>query len=1523
MSPATSEILIDPAAYGVLRSGQSETIVFDFSITDGLAAVTNQLTVTISGRNDAPIALDDVFTVEGAGPHQLAVLDNDVDVDGDSLSIVSVSAISALGTVEIGLDGSMIYNPAAGYVGVETFSYTVSDGQETVTAEVSISVDNNTVDTIAPTVDRIYRSEPINALTDSDSLKFRVFFNEQVSGIDANDFVVLGTTAEITDIELVGENDYDITVAGGDLAALNARVGLSISETAEIEDLSGNPLLVPVIVVDSETFEVRNGQQHHFVTSVVSVPADAANPSSTTAAITAYAVHAGLLMAWIDFDADGQYQDDEKIFDSIALSAGLNLLTFDVPAGATIGMTDAVFRWASTYEDEVWLNGSEELTVMISSVDSGSVQVSLRQPGVIGWTTHDKQFEVLVDEQVVYRSPVESIVRVGLTGSDGDDQFRWPGELAGLDGVIDIDGGKGFDSLSLQNPETGLDLTSEFLWSVQAIDAIRLDDNVPNTISMTAEDIRDLPSHSSESLRVYLDPDDHLDFRSHLYRTSNTFALDGRLATRIGELSADVFPFFAPFDVLGKNWTNPLEPTDVNGSGDITALDALVIINELNRKQFVVGDSTTLVDPNVAPAAFPGFYYDVTQDGEVTALDALRVINRLNAGFRQEPMATGGGLPGTSVTISRAEFDPDRETTVTFRDSDGYRVTVNASSVTATSVTAPIPIWMDFDTLEFRTATVEVIVTQTDASGKQTKVFAENAITIDDLPQPDLPVGVLTRTYFSSLVSVSSQAIFDLREIATASENTVNVNSVVAEIQQVTASYQTIIDGVNSLLAGTIDRLELGSIQTAGGPIDLFLDIEGLAQFDRVVATWVTPNVESNEIQTLETFSAFQLAPIQIQQNSSSAEQSLDDLDEVERMFGPSANANVAEFRTKMEILRDITPLAASAVAIGVFVVAPSLLTGVTVAAISALSLYYLSGVSLAGTSAIQAMEGSNALLTRGDATQSTFEESTKFAEESSNTIAREMILQGVLAGLPSRIATNGAAAKAANDLLSQGSAVRDAIGTLDGDQPSIAKQIIDSFETIRENLDNSNTGISVDVSSLSFDVPKGGEATMTDKIVITNQGDEPVNVSLSNASSDYTVSPASGSIAAGGSLEVTVTLQQSTFNRQLQDSPQTFDSEILVKDAEGETIETVAVDVVVTAGDVTPSAEILEIIVPPGGVGATTFSLSNTGPIGSISNYELTTNTASNVNIVPVSGSNNRLPTNDPAEFNIEVRNIDPENLPTDLKLIVRQTDFDPAKETPVQIRVIMQQNVGITIDAEPDLRTSEDDSSAEHTATFTVRLDSRPTSDVTIQIMSSDDTEGRLEKSSLIFTPENWNVDQRVTVLGVDDDTVDGDIQYQIDFEVRSEDASYNALELEHVQLANVDNDITPPRLDATVQSVPNVVIVGQTFSFQVTVTNNGTTDITPTSDYFLKINSMELGSGFIRFDTPQYESCSLEGPNVFCSFDSLHAGQSTIFDFQATGLTESSRDYRWIVSLHKRSDPQFRGSIVNPGTQVTIVE
>ncbi|MCE8514535.1 tandem-95 repeat protein, partial [Ruegeria pomeroyi] len=101
---------------------------FVYTVSDGNGgADTATVTVTVTGVNDAPVAVDDTVSVAEDGSVSIAVLGNDSDPDGDSLT-VSGASDPANGSVVVNADNTLSYTPDANFNGTDTFTYTVSDG---------------------------------------------------------------------------------------------------------------------------------------------------------------------------------------------------------------------------------------------------------------------------------------------------------------------------------------------------------------------------------------------------------------------------------------------------------------------------------------------------------------------------------------------------------------------------------------------------------------------------------------------------------------------------------------------------------------------------------------------------------------------------------------------------------------------------------------------------------------------------------------------------------------------------------------------------------------------------------------------------------------------------------------------------------------------------------------------------------------------------------------------------------------------------------------------------------------------------------------------------------------------------------------------------------------------------------------------------------------------------------------------------------------------------------------------------
>jgi hypothetical protein len=112
---------------------------------------------------------------------------------------------------------------------------------------------------------------------------------------------------------------------------------------------------------------------------------------------------------------------------------------------------------------------------------------------------------------------------------------------------------------------------------------------------------------------------------------------------------------------------------------------------------------------------------------------------------------------------------------------------------------------------------------------------------------------------------------------------------------------------------------------------------------------------------------------------------------------------------------------------------------------------------------------------------------------------------------------------------------------------------------------------------------------------------------------------------------------------------------------------------------------------------------------------------------------------------------------------------------------------------------------------ATFTVKLTTQPIANVLVQLTSSKPSEGSVSSVPLLFTPSNWNQTQTVTVTGVDDNILDGNVAYKILGSVSSSDLNYNGASF-NVDVTNKDNDVA-----LTVTPSNNVVTEGDSGTSQ----------------------------------------------------------------------------------------------------------
>ncbi|HCE3511568.1 TPA: tandem-95 repeat protein [Vibrio parahaemolyticus] len=112
---------------------------FTYIVTSGGVSESTTVSVDVTPVNDAPVAKDDIATTQEDTAVTIDVLPNDSDVDGDKLSIESASVPKEQGTVEV-VDGKLVFTPAENFNGDAEITYTVTDGQLTDEAKVTVTV---------------------------------------------------------------------------------------------------------------------------------------------------------------------------------------------------------------------------------------------------------------------------------------------------------------------------------------------------------------------------------------------------------------------------------------------------------------------------------------------------------------------------------------------------------------------------------------------------------------------------------------------------------------------------------------------------------------------------------------------------------------------------------------------------------------------------------------------------------------------------------------------------------------------------------------------------------------------------------------------------------------------------------------------------------------------------------------------------------------------------------------------------------------------------------------------------------------------------------------------------------------------------------------------------------------------------------------------------------------------------------------------------------------------------------------
>lgn len=119
----------------------SETATLDITLAGGGSGSSGGSEPT--AENQVPVAVDDAIVTAINTTISVPVLNNDYDLDDQTINLVSATNPSN-GTVSVNANGTIEYKPRRKFVGADSFSYSITDGIDTATAVVTVDVQNST-----------------------------------------------------------------------------------------------------------------------------------------------------------------------------------------------------------------------------------------------------------------------------------------------------------------------------------------------------------------------------------------------------------------------------------------------------------------------------------------------------------------------------------------------------------------------------------------------------------------------------------------------------------------------------------------------------------------------------------------------------------------------------------------------------------------------------------------------------------------------------------------------------------------------------------------------------------------------------------------------------------------------------------------------------------------------------------------------------------------------------------------------------------------------------------------------------------------------------------------------------------------------------------------------------------------------------------------------------------------------------------------------------------------------------------
>ncbi|HHX8681206.1 TPA: tandem-95 repeat protein [Vibrio diabolicus] len=694
-----SKLTVDGNATVVANDDGSFTITPDadfngdidiqFNITDGTDTIQATADLTVNPVNDLPVPQDQQFSVEEDGTLQFTdadLLAGATDIDGDNLTVDGISYTGSDGVLTDHGDGTYTFAPNENFNGDVSFSFGVSDGTETVPANVDVSVtpvndppvagstsytvDEDNAITIsdeqllanssdvegAVSIDSVTYSGSDGVFQDNGDGTYTFMPNENFSGDISLDVIVADeqgaideTTAGITVIEV-----NDPPVAGPTSYTIDEDSVLTFSESqilANASDIEGDVELVGISYEGSDGIFTVNGDgtcsfapNENFNGQVqldVTIQDENGATVDTHINVDVLPINdppvSGDLAYTINEDSSITLSQEQLLakagdIDSENLEA-INLSTDD---NATIQYND---DGSYTITPDENYNGDLDLTFDIIDNDGGSVQVGLDitvNPVNDLPQAQDQQFTVEEDGTLLF---TDADLLEGASDIDGDDLSIENVLYTGADGVL-TDNGDGTYRFA---PNENFNGDVQFTFDVSDGTG-----STPAFIDVSVTPVNDPPVAGSTSYTVQEDGQITISDEQLLANSSD---MEGDVALANVSYSGNDGSFVDNGD--GTYTFTPYENFDGNISLDVTVID-----------QDGATDTTTasidVIAVNDAPET-SGIQAEVDEDNSITIT-------------QEQLLANATDIEGDDLVASNLQTN-DPDATIVANDDGSFTIT--------------------------------------------------------------------------------------------------------------------------------------------------------------------------------------------------------------------------------------------------------------------------------------------------------------------------------------------------------------------------------------------------------------------------------------------------------------------------------------------------------------------------------------------------------------------------------------------------------------------------------------------------------------------------------------------------------------------------------------------------------------------------------------------------------------------------------------------------------------------------------